>query len=402
MVAPTLVLAGSLDTKSDEYALAADLARARGLRPLLVDVSVLGDPATGADIGRDAVCAAAGVTIDEVRAAADRSASLTLMATGLGRILVDLERRGSVQAVLAMGGSGALTVSAPAFRALPLGVPKLVVTTMAAADLTDVIGASDLLVMPAVVDLAGVNRVTRFMIERAVATLAAQVGVPADFAGDTPSVGLSMLGVTTTGVTAAARRLEDAGCEALTFHANGVGGRTLEALAASGWLRAVLDLTTSELASELLGGTAAAGPDRLTAAGSRGIPQVVSVGGCDLAIFGAPDEVPARFRGRTLYQHGPTATLMRTSAEECRRLGEQIAERLSAGRGPAVVLLPSAGLSALSEPGGPFQDAAADTALTDSLRERLPASVGCQVHPGPLNSSEFGEHAAELLLHSLI
>ncbi|MFI6833477.1 Tm-1-like ATP-binding domain-containing protein [Kribbella sp. NPDC050241] len=401
MSLPTVLLAGALDTKSEEYRLACDLAAARGLRPLLVDVSVLGQSPVAADITPQAVCEAAGVTLRAVREAADRSASLELMSRGLARIVADLHTRGAIQGVFAMGGSGALTVAAPAFRALPLGVPKVILTTMAASDLSSVIGPSDLLVMPAVVDLAGVNRVNRFQIDRAVATVAAMIGVPAELDGATPAVGLTMLGVTTIGVTGAARRLTDAGCEALTFHANGAGGRVLEALAGSGWLRGVLDLTTGEIASGLLGGTNAAGPERLTVAGAQAIPQVISVGGCDLVIFGGPDAVPGQYRQRTLYQHGATATLMRTSVEECALIGAEIARRLAAARGSVTVLLPTDGVSALSERGGPFEDAAADEALVASLRSGLAARATSEVVSGALNTHAFGERAADLLIAAL-
>jgi uncharacterized protein (UPF0261 family) len=364
-------------------------------------VSVLGEAKVPADITPEAVCAAAGVTLREVREAADRSTALELMSNGLARIVTDLHTRGEIHGVLAMGGSGALTVAAPAFRALPLGVPKVILTTMAASDLSTVIGPSDLLVMPAVVDLAGVNRVNRFQIDRAVATVTAMIGVPAELGGGAPAVGLTMLGVTTAGVTGAAQRLENAGCEALTFHANGAGGRVLEALAGSGWLRGVLDLTTGEIASGLFGGTNAAGPERLTVAGAHAIPQVISVGGCDLVIFGGPAAVPAQYRERTLYQHGATATLMRTSVEECALIGAEIARRLTAARGQVTVLLPTAGVSALSEKGGPFEDAAADEALIASLRSGLPASVTCEVVSAALNTPSFGERAADLLIAAL-
>lgn len=399
MTEPFVVLAGALDTKGEEYALAGALLRRRGLRTLFVDVGVLGRPRIEHDVSRHEVAAAAGVTLDHVAAAGDRATSLGLMSDGLRSVLAGLQGRGLLAGALAMGGSGALTVAGPAFRALPLGVPKVVVTTMVSGDLSAAIGTSDLLVMPAIVDVAGLNRVSRLVIERAVATVAALVGVPAAFDTSRPAVALSMLGVTTEGVTAARRHLEAAGCEALVFHANGVGGRTLETLAAGGWVAGVLDLTTSELASELLGGTASAGPGRLRAAGEHGLPQVVSAGGCDLAIFGPPESVPERYAGRLLYQHNPTATLMRTSAEECHALGVTIAERLAAARGPVRVLLPDQGLSSLSVPGGPFADPVADQALTRALRERFAA---CEVLPGGLNDPAFARAAADAMIDALM
>ncbi|MFC7548677.1 Tm-1-like ATP-binding domain-containing protein [Plantactinospora sp. GCM10030261] len=398
----TVVLAGALDTKGEEYALAARLLAQNGHTPLLVDIGVRDSPVVSPDISREDVCAAAGSTLDTVRAAPDRAASLTIMADGLGHVLRHLHQDGRLHAVLAMGGSGALMTAAPGFRTLPLGLPKVIVTTMAASDMSSVIGASDLVVLPAVVDIAGINRFSRFAIDRAVAVTTALLGTSMDtHRAGTRVVALTMLGVTTDGVSAARRHLSTAGYETIIFHANGVGGRSLETLAASGWVDAVADLTTAEIASHVVGGTATAGPDRLTAAGIHGIPQLVSIGGCDLAIFGTHDHLPDRYQHRTLYRHGPTATLMRTSVDECRQIGAEIAAKLATARGPVQVILPTAGLSALSVPGGPFHHPAADRALREALLDHLPAHITPAEVDASANDDTFAETAAAMLLAEL-
>ncbi|MET0134022.1 MAG: Tm-1-like ATP-binding domain-containing protein [Kibdelosporangium sp.] len=388
-----VVLAGALDTKGAEYAFVADHLRQSGVDVLLADVGTRGGPTVEPDIPRTEILAAAGAA-EPSRSRAD---ALAHMADGLRTVLTRLADEGRIDAVLGFGGSGAVALLAPAFRALPLGLPKIIVSTMAAFDTQAVIGASDLLLMPSVVDIAGLNSFTRGVLTRAAGLVLAGIDRPVPAAGGAPLVAASMFGVTTVGVDAARRVLEEKGFDVLVFHANGVGGRTLESLARQGILAGVLDLTTTELADEMLGGKASAGPDRLRAAGSRGIPQVVSVGALDIANFGAPDTLPSSFDDRVTYQHGPMDTLLRTSVPESTRLGEILAARLSEADGPVRVLLPSGGVSALSEQGGAFWDPAAEEALVDALLAGLPTTVQVERTASPLNSVEFGQRAGELM-----
>ncbi|GII92787.1 Tm-1-like ATP-binding domain-containing protein [Sinosporangium siamense] len=400
-----VVLAGALDTKAEEYAFVRDLLTGAGLRPLLIDTGIRGTAGIAPDITRQEVARAAGHTLEEVARLPDRATALTAMATGLLGVVRSLHEAGDVRAAFGMGGSGALSVLAPAFRSLPLGTPKLIVTTMASSDTRPYVRESDLLLVPSVVDIAGLNTLSRFVLERATAVLAAQLRHQIRRDGGAPMVAASMFGVTTTGVTAACRLLESRGLDVLVFHANGLGGRSLESLAGQGWLSAVLDLTTTELADDMLGGVASAGPGRLTAAGRAGIPQVVSFGALDIVNFGAPDSIPEQYRNRRLYRHNTTATLMRTTPDEAAALGARLGERLAAARGPVTLLLPSGGLSALSELGGPFSWPEADATLEAAAVEHAGPGVAVRRSAAPVNSAAFGEQAAMLLLdhlHTLI
>lgn len=389
----TVVMAGALDTKGEEYRFAREQFGATAT--LLIDVGVgVGDndARRRADISAAQVAARAETTLDAVRRLPSRAEALEVMARGLRDILIDLHRQGQADAVFGMGGSGALAVLSPGFRALPLGVPKVILTTMTAGG----VAAADIVLIPAIVDIAGINSISRFVIPRAVATLKALLSVGAP----TPNpnaVAASMFGVTTKSVMAAHDRLQSTGREVLVCHANGTGGRTLESVAADGWVCGVLDLTTTELADHLCGGIASAGPSRLTAAGTAGLPQVVSIGALDIVNFGALDAVPAHYRDRVLYRHSPTDTLMRTSAEECRALGDMLAGKLNRATGPVTVILPSGGLSALSAPGGPFHDSAADEALVATLVRSLRDDIPVVQSTEPANAPAFGIEAAGLL-----
>jgi uncharacterized protein (UPF0261 family) len=258
------------------------------------------------------------------------------------------------------------------FRRLPIGVPKMIVSTAASGDTSAYIRESDLILVPSITDVAGVNRLSAKVMANAAAAIAGMAGAPeVEDAFDRPLIAASMFGVTTPCVTEARRLLEAAGYEVLVFHMTGVGGRTLEGLATSGWLAGVLDATTTELADELVGGVFSAGSGRLTGAGAAGIPQVVSVGALDMVNFGPKDTVPEPFRGRNLYVHNANVTLMRTTPEECAELGRRLATRLSATTAPAALALPLAGVSAIAVEGGPFYDPAADAALFDAIRSNL-------------------------------
>ncbi len=429
---PRIVLAGSLDTKGREYAfLAAELRRA-GLTPVLVDVGVGGaaaarEPgATGAvdlvaDVTREMVAEAAGMTLDQVRGLGDRSAILEAMARGLCNVLAAMQgahgahgvddatgaeglagadRLAGVEGLagaVGMGGSGAVTLLAPAWRSLPPGMPKLLLTTMTSTA-AQAFEGTDVQVLPSLVDVSGLNPYTRGLLSRVAATVAAQAGVPVPEASSTPMVAATMFGVTTKGVTAASAALERAGFDVLTFHANGAGGRAMESMAGQGVFRGVLDLTTTELADELLGGKATAGPDRLEAAGLAGVPQVVSIGALDVANFGSPGTIPQAVGARRTYRHGPLDTLVRTSAEDCRALGALLARKLARARGSVTVVLPSGGSSSLAEAGRPFWDEGAESALVEALVRGLPDHVRVVRVGAPLDSEEFGRRAAAELL----
>lgn len=402
----TVALIGTLDTKGEEYRwLAAGLER-EGVRALTIDVGPLSD--APAAVSSATVAEAAGTTTAQLRAAGDRGAALTAMAEGAAVVLADLYRRGEVDGVLAVGGSGGSSVAAHAMQALPVGAPKLLVSTMASGDVSPYVGESDVTLMYSVVDIAGINSLSERVLGNAVAAIAgmarAEHARRAAPTGDRhrPMVALTMFGLTTPACDEARAELAGLGYEPVVFHATGAGGRAMERLAADGFLAGVLDLTTTELADDLVGGVLSAGPDRLTAAGAAGLPQVVSVGALDMVNFGPEASVPSTFAGRRFLVHNPTVTLMRTTAAEMRTLGERLAAKVAAGHGPRAVVLPLRGVSGIDIEGGPFADPAADAALVDAIRTGLAGSgVRLVERDQHLNDPGFGRAAARLL-HELI
>lgn len=382
---PTVVLLGTLDTKRDEILFVRDQVRAAGADALLVDIGIAGPPGMEADIARDAVAEAAGTSIAGLVARNDRGHAIDAMGRGAAAVAVRLLEQGRLDAILAIGGSGGSSIASAAMRALPIGVPKLLVSTIAAGDVQAYVGQTDIAMMYSVVDVAGLNTVSTRIFENAAAAaagMARHAATRAAAAPARPAVAITMFGVTTPAAT-------------------GAGGRALEKLAADGALAGVLDLTPTELADELVGGVLSAGPDRLEAAGRRGLPQVVSVGALDMVNFGPVDTVPERFQTRRLYVHNPQVTLMRTTAEECRTLGQTIGRKLAQARGPVAVFLPSQGVSLISEPGGVFHDPDADAALFQSLIAALPGDAEVMTHDGPLNDPAFATAMASRL-HQLI
>nr|WP_055501548.1 Tm-1-like ATP-binding domain-containing protein [Nonomuraea pusilla] len=398
----TVVLVGTLDTKGLEYAWLRDRLRELGCDVVLVDAGV-GEPRAGADVGNDEVARAAGADVAALRAAGDRGAAVTAMGEGAAAVLARLRAEGRLDGVLAVGGSGGSSIAARAVRDLPVGVPKLIVSTMASGDVSPYVGAKDVTLMYSVVDIAGINRLSRVILGNAAAAVAGMVSAPpAGGEGDRPLVAASMFGVTTPAVDAARERLEELGYEVLVFHATGSGGRALEGLAAGGMLAGVLDLTATELADDLVGGVLSAGPDRLTAAGAHGVPQVVAPGALDMVNFGPRASVPPPFASRLLYVHNPTVTLMRTTEDEMAELGRRVAAKLREARGPAALFVPRRGVSALDAPDGAFEDAKADaacfTAMTEGLRGSAVAVEDLDLH---INDPAFGRAMAERL-HQMI
>ena len=373
--AATVVLVGTLDTKGEEYAFLRDRIREAGAQVLLVDTGVLGEPLVAADVSREEVARAAGADHAELARAADRGKAMDVMGRGAAAVLARLHGEGRLQGAAAVGGSGNSSIAAQAMRELPVGVPKLIVSTVASGDTRPYVGAVDITMMYSVVDISGINRISARILTNAAGAIAGMAQATPPAAGDErPLVGATMFGVTTPCITRARERLEELGYEVLVFHATGTGGQSFEALAAGGFLAGALDATTTELADDLVGGVLSAGPDRLEAVGRAGLPQVVSVGALDMVNFGPEETVPERFAGRTLYVHNPTVTLMRTTAEENAELGRRIARKLRGAEGPTVLFVPLGGVSAIDVEGQPFHDPEADAALFAALREGLEGS----------------------------
>jgi uncharacterized protein (UPF0261 family) len=391
----TVLLVGTLDTKGAEYAYLRERLRAHGVDTILADAGVnepVGaepDLHVGAETGADPAALAQ---------AGDRGAAVTAMAEAAEALARRLYDEGRIGGVLGAGGSGNTAIATRAMQALPVGAPKLMVSTMAAGNTADYVGASDVTMMASVTDVAGVNSISARILANAAAAMAGMMQAPPVELGETkPLVGATMFGVTTPCVTHARERLEGLGYEVLTFHATGAGGRAMEGLMESGFLQGVLDITTTELCDELVGGVLSAGPDRLEAAGRLGLPQVVSVGALDMVNFGARSTVPPQFESRNLYVHNPSVTLMRTTPEECAELGRQIASKLSAATGPTALFVPLRGVSMIDAEGQPFYDPDADKALFGALREGLDGRVELIEMDNNVNDPEFAEAMADKL-----
>jgi uncharacterized protein (UPF0261 family) len=399
---PTVVLVGTLDTKGEEYDFLRDRVRDLGVEVILVDAGIMGEPLAEPDITRQEVAAAAGADVDELAAAGDRGAAVEAMAEGAAIVVSGLYTEGRLDGILGLGGSGNSALVTHAMRALPVGVPKLMVSTVASGDTRPYVGAVDIAMMYSVVDIAGVNRISAQIMTNAAGMIAGAVqGRMPDLGSDRPLIGASMFGVTTPCVTAARERLEEHGYEVLVFHATGTGGQSMEALARGGFLAGVLDVTTTELADELVGGVLSAGPDRLEAAGALGLPQVVSLGALDMVNFGPRDTVPERFAGRNLYVHNPTITLMRTTPEECLELGRQIGRKLSAATGPTALYIPLRGVSMIAIEGQVLYDPDADAALLEGLHATLGTAVEVHELELDVNDPEFALAMADRL-HAMI
>lgn len=396
---PTVVLVGTLDTKGDEYAYLRDRLRLHGVNTLLVDVGTLEPPRAEPDIDRHEVAAAGGVDLDQLARARDRGRAVSAMASAAAALVRRLYDEGRCDGVLAAGGSGNSAIATHAMQALPVGVPKLMVSTMAAGDTRDYVGPSDVAMMASVTDVAGINSISGRILANAAAAMAGMVQAPpVELPEQRPLVAATMFGVTTPCVTAAREALERRGYEVLVFHATGTGGDAMEGLIDSGFMTGVLDITTTELCDALVGGVLAAGPNRLEVAGRHGLPQVVSLGALDMVNFGARDTVPGQFEERNLYVHNPSVTLMRTTPEECAELGRIIARKLSSARGPVALFVPLKGVSAIDADGGPFYDAAADEALFDALRSNLRGNVELRELDLHINDPEFAQAMVDRLV----
>lgn len=392
----TIAVLGTLDSKGEEHQFVANLIRARGHRALLVDVGTGGPPSVVPDITRDEVAAAAGLELGPLTGRRDRGECVVAMSKAAPVMLEKLQREGEIDGVISLGGGGGTAICAAAMRSLPLGFPKLMVSTLAAGNVAPYLGTKDITMMPSIADVAGLNRLSRVIFTRAAGAICGMVEAAVDEAGSRPLVVASMFGNTTACVTEAKRILEDAGYEVLVFAATGAGGRSMEALIESGMVAGVLDVTTTEWADELVGGVLTAGPERMDAVARAKVPCVVAPGCLDMVNFGEEASVPARFAGRTFYIHNPQVTLMRTNAGECAELGRILAEKVNRYSAPAAILIPRRAISVISAAGQPFHDAEADEALFSAIRETARAPVS--EFDEEINSPVFARACAERLL----
>ena len=395
----TIAILGTLDTKGEEHAFVADLIRRRGHQTLVIDVGTLAPPKFQPDITRDAVLRAAGKNLAELTARRDRGESVAAMSGAAPILLSRLLSERKIDGVISLGGGGGTAIGTAAMRALPIGFPKVMVSTLAGGNVAPYVGSKDIVMFPSIVDVAGINRISRAILSRAAGAICGMVETEISVGEDKPIIAASQFGNTTPCVDQARKRLEAAGYEVLVFHSTGVGGRTMESLIESGMVAGVLDITTTEWADELVGGILGAGPTRLEAAARRGVPAIVTPGCLDMVNFGTPETIPTQFRGRNFYLHNPQVTLMRTTPEEAARLGHRVAEKLNLSIGPVAVLLPLRGISLISAPGQKFHDPAADSALFASLKDTLRKDIPVIEVDAEINDPIFSDACAETLLN---
>jgi uncharacterized protein (UPF0261 family) len=398
----TVAVIGSLDTKGEEFAYLKEEIERRGCATVVIDVGVLGEPRFAPAVGAAEVARAGGASLADLRTT-ERGAALEVMARGLAVLVRQLFDAGKLDGVISMGGGGGTGVAAGAMRALPIGVPKVMVSTMASAgDARTYIGTTDILMFPSIVDVSGLNRISRTVFGNAAAAVCGMVssGGPVAAAGpaDRPLVAATMFGNTTRAVDHARAIIEKRGYEVLVFHATGTGGKTMEMLTRQGYFAGVLDITTTEWADEVCGGVLSAGPTRLEAAAAEGTPQVITPGCIDMCNFWAPETVPARYQGRLFNHWNPNVTLMRTTPGENERMGAIFASKLNAARGPVAVSVPLRGFSELDAPGKPFWWPEANNAFVTALRRDLRPDIPLDLVDHNVNDPEFVQALAERLL----
>ena len=397
----TIAIAGTFDTKGRELKFIKELVEEQGLATLCIHTGVF-EPLVAPDVTNADIAAAVGADINAIIEKKDRATATDVLSRGMETLIPKLYAEGKFDGIISIGGSGGTSLATPAMRALPIGVPKVMVSTMASGDVSPYVGTSDIIMIPSVVDVEGLNDISRKIFSNAVNALVGMVQNQKEIKGDgKPLLAATMFGVTTPCIKTAKEYLEAQGYDVLVFHATGTGGQCMESLIDGGFIKGVLDITTTEWCDEVVGGVLSAGPNRLAAAGKAGIPQVVSVGALDMVNFGPWDTVPAQFKERNLYKHNPTVTLMRTTGEELAVIGGKIAEKLNAAEGKTVMMLPLKGVSAIDVEGAPFYDAEADKVLFDTLREQLADNVELIEMDYAVNDDEFALAAAKKLIELL-
>jgi len=397
----TIAVLGTLDSKGEEHAYVAGLIRARGHRALMIDVGSLEAPSVKPDVTREEVAAAGGVDLAKLREKQDRGESVAAMAAAAAKMAERLAGEGRIDGIISLGGGGGTAIGTCAMRALPVGFPKVMVSTLAAGNMAPYLGTKDIVMFPSIVDVSGLNRISRMLFARAAGAICGMVESSPPATEAKPVIVASMFGNTTQCVGEVRKILEDAGYEVLVFHATGTGGRIMESVIESGMVAGVLDVTTTEWADELVGGRLGAGPTRLEAAGKMNVPAVVAPGCLDMVNFGERETVPEKFSGRVFYQHNPQVTLMRTTPGECAELGRILAGKVNAYSAPVTVLLPKKGISVISAPGGAFHDPAADASLFGAIKTHLNPRVPLIEMDTTINDPAFAKACADALLSNI-
>ena len=401
-MAKTVCIVGTMDTKDVEFSFIKSQIESTGVSTCVINTGILGEPQLTPDVSADEVAQAGGSSLQALRDEGDRGNSVAVMAQGAATLIAEKQAAGEIDGIISLGGSAGTTIGTTAMQAVPVGVPKIMVSTLASGDTSPYVQSKDICMMYSVVDIAGINRLSRQILANAAGAIVGMVNAEVPTAAaDKPLIAATMFGVTTPCVTKAREVLETAGYEVLVFHATGTGGQAMEDLVRGGFLTGVLDVTTTELADELVGGVLSAGPDRLEAAGEAGLPQVVAPGALDMVNFGPPDTVPEQFSDRLFYQHNPTVTLMRTTPEETAELGRIMARKLSEAQGPTTVIIPTQGISAIDTTGQPFDSPEARTAWIENLKAHIEDNVTVIEMDAHINDDEFATKLAETLLASI-
>jgi uncharacterized protein (UPF0261 family) len=411
----TIAILGTMDTKGVEHAFVSQQIKARGHKVLVIDVGTLGEPKLKPDIRREQVAAEAGIDLAALQQKHDRGEAVAAMSKAAPVVLGRLVAQKKIDGVISLGGGGGTAIATAAMRVLPIGFPKVMVSTLASGNTAQYVGVKDIVMFPAIVDVSGINRISRQILTGAAGAICGMVEMepaprpqksgqgrtPVVPPADKPVIAASMFGNTTACVQHAQKILEQTGYEVLVFHATGTGGRTMESLIESSMVSGVLDITTTEWADELVGGILSAGQTRLEAAARCAVPAIVTPGCLDMVNFGPPETVPAKFKGRNFYQHNPQVTLMRTTPQECAQLGKIIGGKLNMSKGPVTVLIPRKAISVISAPGQKFHDPAADRALFENLKADLRRNIEVIEMDVEINDPRFADACARTLLKNM-
>ena len=398
----TIAILGALDTKGQEFKFLKNEIEKRGFQTFVVNVGVLGTPPFTPDVSAEEVALAGGAQLSDLITKEDRGEAMSVMTAGAAKTVSKYYESGNFDGIISMGGGGGTVMGTSAMRALPIGVPKLMVSTVASGDTSPYVGTSDIVMMPSIVDVAGLNRISRTIYTNAAGAICGMVSGEIETEIDEkPLIAATMFGNTTRAVEHARKVLEDNGYEILVFHATGTGGRTMEMLIDSGFITGVLDITTTEWADELCGGVLSAGSKRLDAAGKAGIPQVVTPACIDMCNFWAPETVPEAYKERLFYEWNPNVTLMRTNPDENLQLGKIFAKKLNAAQGPVEIFIPMGGFSELDALEKPFWWPEANQAFVDGLKSELNPNIPVIVSDKNVNDPEFSGQVARKLLEML-
>jgi uncharacterized protein (UPF0261 family) len=395
----TIVLIGTLDTKGREVEYVKKRIEGRGHRTLVVDTGVLGRPAFEPDITRETVARAAGMDLVELTERRDTSTAVQAMMKGTTEVVRKLHTGGLLDGVMSLGGGKGTSMATAAMRELPLGVPKVAVCTSASGDTRRYMGSKDILMFPSITDIVGLNRVNQRMLDNAVGAIVGMVETEVEApTEDRPVASVTALGITTPAAMKCQERLEAQGYEVMVFHTTGMGGKAMEELIAEGVISGVLDLTTTELMSQMLGSTFVSGPDRLETAGRLGVPQIVGPGALDMVAYAGRPAVPEQYRDRLLYDHTPALTVMRTSAEENVEAARLIADKVNRAKGPVTIVIPTKGFSAYDQKGELFYDEEADAAFVETVQKAVRDSARVVLIDAHINDDEFAQRVVELFV----